>query len=479
MTTTTTERKSLTKIKDSVNFYPHQISGVRDLAKRGSFLLADSMGLGKSLQALTVAAIDYQRGWAKRTLIVCPASLKWNWLDEINQYTHFTAMILDGTPGQRDYQINHYRFTNTDILIANYEQVSAHLDDFNEVGFDIAIFDEAHYLKSPKSKRTIACHKLRTRRNFLLTGSPLLNQVNELWSLLYMIAPTEFPNYWRFVNRYAVFGGWKDKQIIGVKNSTELQERVSAVMLRRLKKDVLDLPEKQYIIIKIDLHPEQKKLYDQATEEMKIDLPSEPNPMEIENALSRFLRLKQICGTTATIPGYDDYSHKLDACIDRIQEILANQEKVVVFTQFRDVQACILQRLEKLGILTWQLNGDVDKKERVGVVKDWGNHPKEGVIVCMLQVAGVGLNMTAASKCIFVDKLFVPKLNEQAEDRLHRIGASSTKPIQIIELLARNTIESRIEAILKRKRKLFDTMIENNDWKRALVAATLGADDED
>ena len=474
------ERKSLSKIPDTITYYPHQIRGIRDLAKRGSFLLADEMGLGKTLQALTVAAIDFERGWANRVIAVTPASLKWNWKAEIQEFTKFSCYVLDGTPRQRTAQLEEFVDQKIDILIVNYEQVVAHLDHLNKIGFDIAIFDEAHYLKGHKTKRTKACHQLRSTRNFLLTGSPLLNQVNELWSLLYMIAPTEFPNYWKFVNRYAVFGGYKDKQIIGVKNSLELQERVAGVMLRRLKKDVLDLPDKQYVPVRIDLHPEQRKLYDQAVEEMKIDLPDNPNPMEIENALSRFLRLKQICGTTAAISGYEDHSTKLDVCVERAVEITENDERVVIFTQFRKIQECIMRRLqEDHGILCWELNGDTPKKERVAVVKDWANHPKSGAIVCMLQVAGVGLNMTAASKCIFVDKLFVPKLNEQAEDRLHRIGASKTQPIQIIHLIARNTIESRIESILKRKRKLFDTLVEDNTWRKALYTAIVAEDDDE
>lgn len=478
---TLASRKSLKYIPDSIQFYPHQIEGIRDLARRTSFLLADEMGLGKSLQSLTVAAIDFERGWATRIIVIAPASLKWNWEDEAQVHTNFKCHVLDGTPKQRERQLAEFSAGGKEILIVNYEQVIAHLDTLNKMKFDIAIYDEAHYLKSHKSKRSKACRELKTSRRFLLTGSPLLNQVNELWGLLNMIDPFEFPNYWRFVNRYAVFGGFKDKQIVGVKNAEELTERLQSVMLRRLKKDVLDLPDKQYLTIRVDLHPEQTKLYKQISDNMQLELPGDPTPMEIENALTKFLRLKQVCGTTGCFPGMDDFSIKLDVAVEKIIEIIESGEPTVVFTQFREVQRCLVERLAAIKVNpppVGILNGDTPKPDRVSLVKSTLNQ-KRGVLVAMLQVAGVGLNMTQANKCIFVDKLFVPKLNEQAEDRLHRIGADKTKPIQIIELIARNTIEQRIEAILRRKRKLFDTLVENgsDDWKKALYKAAIEEED--
>lgn len=468
----TLTRKSLTKIKDTTKYYDHQIEGIRTLARINSFLLADEMGLGKSLQALTVAAIDFEAGYASRVLIVAPATLKWNWLEEIERHTTFSAVVLDGSPKQRTAILGEFGMGDHDVLIVNYEQVGPHLDLLNSLGFDIVIFDEAHTIKNPKAKRTKAALALKAQRSFLLTGSPILNNVDELWALLHRIDPYEFPNYWKFIARYAVYGGYKDKQIVGVKNQAELTDRLRRVMLRREKRQVLDLPEKQRIQIVVDLHPEQRKLYRQADEELRIELPSDPNPMEIENALTKFLRLKQICGTTATIEGHPDHSIKLDRAVEMIEEITDLGEHVVVFTQFRGVQAALASRLRNLKhpVPTTVINGDTPNRDRVPLVGEWGSGPP-GALVAMLQVAGVGLNMTAASRCIFIDKLFVPKLNEQAEDRLHRIGADLTKPVQIYELIALNTIESRIEAILRRKTRLFGSLIETSDWKRNLVQA--------
>jgi SNF2 family DNA or RNA helicase len=481
-------RKSLKMIHDDCEYYPHQITGIRQMAKMSNFLLADEMGLGKSLQALTVAAIDFELGMADRVLIVAPASLKWNWLDEIAKFTYFSAMVLNGTQTERDKQLNEFISTNTQVLVINYEQVKPHLDSLNRMGFNIAIYDEAHYIKNYKAARTKACLALNCERHFLLTGSPLLNQVNELWPLLHRIDPVTYHDYRRFVNRYAIFGGWKDKQIVGTKHKEELSIAVAQVMIRRLKKDVLGLPDKQYIVEKLDLHPLQLTLYKQAADELQITVPDNPSPMDLENALTKYLRLKQICNTAAEIEGYEDISTKLDRLEDIVQEVCVSKadnpaEPLVVFTQFRTTQACIVSRLQAQGHQTFILNGDVKPEVRSEVVKQWGDYVghggKKAVLVAMLQVAGVGLNMTQANKCVFIDRLYVPKLNEQAEDRLHRIGADLTKPIQIWILVCRNTIEQRIQTILNQKKKLFDSIVEDNDWKRALFAALTEDEDDE
>lgn len=459
-------------IKDEIEFYPHQLEGIRKLARWRSFILADDMGLGKTLQALVIFAIDVVMGWSQTCIVVTPVSLKANWAEELEAFTGFTYMVLDGPPRKRAEQLLAFMaIEGPKVLICNYEQVEAHLNDFNAIMFDVAIFDEAHYLKNPKSKRTKACQRLFSRRSFLLTGTPMLNQANELWTLLNRIDPDAYPNYWSFVNRYCVFGGFKDKQIIGVKNEKELTDRVQRVMLRRMKKDVLDLPDVQIIVRRVDLLPQQKKLYDQVADELKLETPDSDDPQDIENALTKFLRLKQICGTTLPFTG-EDHSSKLDLAVEDDLELLLNGHKIVVFTQFRDVQAAYVQRIRKAApsVPVFQLHGDV--KNRQEVVGEWSRTRGPAVICCMLQVAGVGLNMTAARHGSFLDELFVPGLNQQAIDRLNRIGASTTQPIQIRKYIVRNTIESRIQTILRTKSKLFGEIIEADpDWKRKVLKA--------
>lgn len=468
----TATRKSLEPwIKDEVEYYPHQIEGVRLLARRKSFLLADEMGLGKSVQALTVFAVDVKREWASTAIVVCPLTLKGNWADEIEKFTGFPYVLLDGTPKKREEQLlDFFAISGPKILIVNYEQVKAHLGALNTLSFDVAIFDEAHYLKNHKAQRTKACLQLYSRRSFMLTGTPMLNQVNELWTIMHRIDPITYPQYYSWVNRFCVFGGYKDKQIVGVKNERELTERVGEVMLRRLKSEVLDLPEVQIIERRVDMLPEQRALYDEVVNDMRLPRLGEEEPDDIENALTKFLRLKQICGTVYPFTG-EDISGKLNLAEEDDIEIIGNGHKIVVFTQFRAVQETYTARLARYDVPIWQLNGSVPAGERQGVVKEWALTKEPGALVCMLQVAGIGLNMTAARHGSFLDELFVPGLNQQAIDRLHRIGQSSTQPVQIRKYITRNSIENRVQQILRTKSKLFGEIIETDpDWKRKLYA---------
>lgn len=474
----TFQGRPVAKLRAEVEFYAHQAEGVRFIARIGNVLLADEMGLGKTLQALAVGAIDFERGIAKHILVVTLATLKGNWEEEIARHTHFTCHVLSGSPKQRQRQLEAF---DADILIVNYEQVISEWERLNAMGFEVVIYDEAHAIKNRSSKRTKACFKLNGLRQILVTGSPLLNHVDDLWALLHRLDPEEWPSYWRFRNRYCVFGGYLGKQIVGVKHEGELHRKLGRVMLRRLKVDTLDLPEKQWVKYWVDLHSEQRKLYDEARTEQQLTLPNSPDPMQIENALTRFLRLKEICGSAGCVDGYKDISAKLDRVVEIVTEIVEGGDPVVVFTQFRAILRFLAERLEPTDIDAYQLHGGVQTHLRVPTITTWASAAEAGhpaALLCMFQVGGVGLNLTAASKIVLVDKLFVPKLNDQAIDRVHRIGVDLTKPVQIIEVLCRKTIEQRIEQILERKQRVFGAVVEGDEdaFKRELVQAVLGGD---
>lgn len=483
-------RKSLEPwVPDSISFYQHQADGVRMMSRMRSVLLGDDMGLGKSIQTLTAFAVDVKRGNSTTLLVVCPASLKSNWENEVKKFTTFPCITLPGgQPKKRAELLAEFTaLAGPKVLIINYEQIGVHLAALNKINFDIAAFDEAHYLKSYKSKRTKEAQKLISRRSFLLTGSPLLNHVNELWPLLDRISPGEWGNYWDFTRRYCVYGGFEGRQITGVKNEQELTTRLQSVMIRRLKSDVLDLPPVQYIQKTVGLHPKQKSLYTQVISEMKLAT-SAAEETEIDNALTKFLRLKQICGTTAAVlDGGADHSDKLDVATEDALQILGQGHRIVAFTQFRSVQEVYAARIAKGGDYPiYLLHGDVPstsdgraaddpakKLSRQEVVDAWATNPKPGIIIAMFQVAGVGLNMTEARHGQFLDKLYTPAMNQQAVDRMHRIGASETESVQILEYICEDTVEERVEKILGAKSEVFDKIVERDDWAANVVAQAL------
>lgn len=478
-------RKSLEPwLLDSVNFYPHQVDGIRQMLKMKSILLADDMGLGKSIQALTLFCTDVKTGQGDVLLVVCPVSVRTNWSLEIEKFTRIPHMLLGEEinnltgasrslpPGERTKQIVEFAmWSGPKILILNYEQVRPHLGELNALRARMLILDEAQYIKGHDSVRTKACLSIKAERSVLLTGTPVLNQVDDLWALLNRISPRNFPNYYAFVNRYCVFGGYKSKQIVGVKNEKELHRILDQVMIRRLKKDVLTIPEPRYIQVPVELHPLQRALYDEVDESMTLrNMDPNADDMEIQNALTKFLRLKQICGTPASV-GHPDKSYKLDEVINKSRQVLLNDEKLVIFTQFRPVLASIESRLKAEGMPVVVLHGDVPRHERQEIVSNWSSFPAPIILLCMIQVAGIGLNMTKARTAFFVDKLFVPGLNQQAVDRLHRIGQQETQPIEVYEFIAQHTVEQRVEQILKLKKKIFDNVIEGTGVVRRLIEA--------
>jgi len=476
------ERKSMEPwIKDEVVYYEHQVTGIRKLARQKNFILADEMGLGKSLQAITVFAIDIARGRCKTCIVVCPASLKVNWEDEFSKFTGgIDVVILDGSPKVRRQQIIEFMLNeNPRVLIVNYEQVGSHEIELNKIGFDVAIFDEAHYIKNPKTKRTKAAMGLRSTRSFMLTGTPMLNNVAELWPMLARVAPHEkdFSGYYRFMNKFCALGGYTGHEVIGIKNEQILNAHLRNYMLRRRKAEVLDLPEVQIITKYVKMLPEQEKLYKEVITEMK--LTTTDGPLEVENQLTRLLRLKQICGTTLPFNG-EDISAKFDLAEIEDEELVQSGEHIVVFTQFRDVNAAYAARLVKRDIPVFTMTGDDKPIDRPQIVKNWESSAP-GVLICMFQVGGVGLNMTKARHGVFLDRLYVPGLNQQAIDRMHRIGADKTQAIQIRDYQIKNSAESRINEILKMKQATIDKTVDssktsNAEWHRKLIAAALNGD---
>lgn len=444
------------------------------------------MGLGKSLQALTIFCIDAKKGLGETLLIVCPVSLRANWAEELEKFTRLPYTLLGeepdpfhrdrtrkiASPAKREAQLLDFLSgSGVRVLVVNYEQLTSktYADLFARVTFDTAIYDEAHYIKNPTSARAKASFKVRSTRSFMLTGTPMLNGVHELWSLFHKVDPVRWPKYWTFVGRYCVMGGYKNKEIVATKNSTELIAALQQVMIRRVKKDVLTLPIPNYVQMKVGLNPTQQSMYDKAVSELTVE-----EVTKIANPAILMLRLKQICNTPYSVdPSLPDASEKLDLMVDIAEEVVDKKEKLVIFTQFRGTLACIVNRLGRGRVPLFELHGDVPAHERVAVVNEWSRTDGPAVLACMTQVAGVGLNMTAAKTCIFVDKLFVPGLNQQAVDRLHRIGASTTQPIQVFELICRGTVEDRIERILRTKSKIFDEVVEGSDKLARLIREAL------
>lgn len=484
-------------IKDEIEYYDYQVEGIRHLARLPSFLLADDMGLGKSLQALTVFGIDLYMGLSETLLIVCPATLKLNWSEEIDKFTRIPHTVLgvkahkktgdpvDCTPAERKVQLEEFaKMKGPRALVVNYEQLLPHLAEIRKMNFDVAIYDEAHAIKNGRSKRSQAALEIQTRRSFMLTGTPMPNRVDELWPLLNKILPHRFPHYFSFRQRYCVMGGYQGKVVVGTQNEAELTTILHSIMLRRMKSDVLVGREEPIMIRRVvGMTPKQRKAYDSLFDELVLEMPGEGGemePQEIENGMTKFMRLKQICATLAEVHGPEhDESAKLDLMITDAVGLVNNGEKIIVFTTMRESLAAYVRRAQAAmpGIPIWEITGDNPIPSRQGIVRDWGAHEGPSILICMLQVAGVGLNMVQGRTIQFIDKLFVPGLNKQAIDRADRIGQQST--VTVYDYLVKDSVEDRVDKILREKEVVIGTIVEGENMsmgsKRALVEAVMGS----
>lgn len=443
------------------------------MARHRNFLLADDMGTGKSLQALTAFIVDVKRGWAETALIICPIILKANWKEEIEKFTTIPATVVSGGPEERIRQIAEFMLSSGPrILIVNYEQVMAEQKALNAIGFDVMIIDEAHAIKNPNAKRTKAVLDTYSHRTFVLTGTPMLNRITELFPLLHRIDPKAFPNMGAFTSRYVVWDKENKREIAGIKNEGELLERLNHVMLRRLKHEVLDLPDVNYVNRSVELYPEQWAIYNRIKDDFVLPTP-DGTEKEIEYAIAQIIRLKQVCGSTLLFTG-EDHSAKLDAALVDDSALIETGEKIVVFTQFRPVLDLYAKRLRKAypELPVFELHGDVPKEDRHPMTKRWAAVNGAAVIVCMLQIASEGLNLVASKNVMFLDELFTPGKNQQAVDRVHRIGADLTQPVTVRTYTCKGTYEVRIRNILRSKSKLIAGIVETDSgWKRKLIQA--------
>lgn len=457
--------------------YNYQKEGVDFLAGVKRALLADDMGLGKTIQIIATL----ERAGSRHNLIVCPNSLKWVWKNELEKWAPgASVVVVKGTPltrmqqlrSERNYTIMNYEVLRQHAEIVTNENskkktvvLSPELDqDWSSV-----VFDEATYVKNRRSQQTTICQKLATKaeRVYHVTGTPITNRSSELWPLLNMLYPEAYRSYWKFAEAYCKVYyngyGWKVEDILDPKHPKvqALRLALKPLMIRRTKAEVLkDLPEKTVQKIWVDLEGTQRKIYDQMENDMIAELTS-GEEIAATIVIAQITRLKQftidpelVADKTTPLEGA-----KIDALMDII-ECLGGQ-KFVVFSQFARAIDGVSRNLEEAGIKYTTITGKVTGEDRDAAVKAFQEDPSVQGILITTQAGGMGLTLTAASTAIFMDKCWTPALNVQAQDRLHRIGQKNA--VTVYELLARNTVEEQIEALLATKQQVFDQIIEKQE----------------
>ena len=436
----------------------YQRTGVAFLHKAGNAILADDMGTGKTLQAITACEAKGDQ----KVLIICPNTLKDTWREEIKEWAGQEAIVVDGPKKKREKAIQQFEEGQAKYLIINYESAKLH-EELAKINWNTVVMDEAHKIKNRKAQQTKAVKKYKADRVYLLTGTPMLNRAWELWSLLNRLYPKRFSSFWRFAERYCYVydNGWGMKIEPGTsRQEQELRELLEPVMLRRTKEEVLkELPSKVHHRHLVELKGQQAKIYKQMEKEAIAEL-TEGEAVAAPVVIAQITRMRQIAISPQLLDHGIEQSAKFDALMDIIEENYRHR-KIVVFSQFRKAIELFVSKLKEKGIGYAAVTGEVKQKDRAEATRKLQEDDSTRVMLATIEAGGLGLTWTAADMAVFLDRHWTPGINTQAEDRLHRMGQE--KSVDIINLVAKNTVEQHIENLLATKAKSFEAIINGQE----------------
>lgn len=421
----------------------HQKEAIEKLVSSKRFILADDMGLGKTTSTV-IAALETE---VKRTLIICPASLKINWEREIKNYTDRSTYICDG----KNYEDADFVIINYDIIKNFHDPKDEENSKILKSDFGLVIIDEAHYVQNKQAQRTKLINDFvkDIDRLWLLTGTPMTSRPINYYNLLDLVQSPVAANWMAYVIRYCEGYQFKVKhrkvwKVTGASNLDELRERTSKQVLRRLKTEVLDLPDK--IITPVYLRLKSKE-YEQLMGEYYDWY--DKNPDESSSLTVQFTKLTKVRQVIAR--------EKINSTIELIDNILEQDKKVIVFTNFTESLQLIHAHYNKNSVY---LDGSCSPKQRQDAVDRFQNDEKVKVFVGNMKAAGVGITLTAAEAVIINDLSFVPGDMSQAEDRAYRYGQKNS--VSIYYPLFDNTIEGLIYDIVNVKKQNISTVMGDN-----------------
>ena len=442
-----------------VSLWEHQLGGI----------LADEMGLGKTLQCL--ALISYVRARernGKPVLIVAPTSVLQNWVDEIEKFTPDLSYVpLTETIARRGESLD-VLVQNADIVLSTYTLLRLDFDHYQKLDWSILFLDEAQNVKSMEAKTYGRVRQLRSRVKIPVTGTPLENNLEELWSLLSIAAPGLFPNPDKFHYDYAhpiVDQG--DQQRLA-----QLRRHIDPLILRRTKEKAgIFLPVKREQVLEGDLDPWHREVYETWLQRQRVkNLGEDGKVVNRYTALRSLTLLRQLCLDAGLIDDEhaDLPSAKVDVLVERLHELISGGRRALVFSQFTRFLGKIRTRLTAEGLTCCYLDGQTLGRKQVVTAFQAGAAP---VFLISLKAGGTGLNLTQADHCFLLDPWWNPAIEAQAIARIYRIG--QTREVNVCRLIARDTVEEKVRRLQARKGQLFDSVL---DGGRALPRG-LGDDD--
>lgn len=418
-------------------------------------ILADDMGLGKTLEVIAFVMSEKKE---KPAFVVAPSALVYNWENEINKFAPCAkTVIVDGTKEEREAAVaNAY---NADFVITSYPLLRRDISMYADKEFSYMFIDESQNIKNPDTMSAKAVKRISAKRKFALSGTPVENNLTELWSVFDFVMKGYLNTRREFSKIYDKIKSEED----GVGELEELRKKIRPFVLRRLKTDVLhELPEKIENTIYCELEPEQKRLYASylaaARNEVKELIDTSDGGFKI---LTLLLRLRQICCHPSLFDmNYKKESGKLLFLLDLIDSALLQGRRILIFSQFTSMLDLIKEKLEERGLEYFFLDGKTPSRRRTEMAESF-NGGEKNLFLASLKAGGTGLNLIGADMVIHYDPWWNPAVTAQATDRAYRIG--QTKAVQVIKLAARGTIEEQIIKLQEAKQNLADSIIRKND----------------
>ncbi len=437
---------------------------LRDYQKKGFFwlktldslnfggILADDMGLGKTIQVIALLLSEAEEHSDMEALIVCPASLIYNWESEIRRFGKgLSVMVVAGTVPDRREMLWGQK-GKAQVMITSYELLRRDIELYGKKEFRFLVLDEAQYIKNHTTKNAEAVKQVRAGTRFALTGTPIENRLSDLWSIFDFLMPGFLYGYARFKKEFEIPIAKGE----GKKELKRLNRLIAPFLLRRCKKDVLtELPDKLEHIVYSKLEGEQRKLYTAQAFLLKQRLEEageEEYRREQMQILAELLRLRQLCcDPSLCYEGYEGGSAKLETCMELVAGAVSGGHKVLLFSQFTSMLEILEKRLRDEGIAYHKLTGRTGKEDRLTLVNAF-NQDEVPVFLISLKAGGTGLNLTAADMVIHYDPWWNLAAENQATDRAHRIGQK--KVVSVFRLIAKDTIEEGVLKLQDRKREL-------------------------
>lgn len=436
----------------------YQVDGLKWLSVLSKYniggILADDMGLGKTLQVISLIANSKVK---KPSIIICPKTLVFNWMNEFVRFApEIEVCDICGNKENRDAKIKSITKNEKKVYICSYDSLRIDIEEY-KVTFDYAILDEAQYIKNVNAQKTISSKKIKADHKFALTGTPIENNLIDLWSIFDFVLPGYFDDLSEFKTRF------NDEKFVEM-----VSKRIAPFVLRRVKQDVLkDLPEKYETILSVDMPDSQRKIYDAFKNEINEKIESGSKAFDI---LPYLTRLRQICvNPKMFVDKYKGDVAKMELLESLVEDYIQKGHKLLIFSQFvkalEEVETLLSKKKIKYDVIT----GKIDGKKRIDIVNKFNNDLNEKILLISLKAGGTGLNLIGADTVIHLDPWWNIAAENQASDRAHRIGQKHN--VEIIKIICSNSIEQRVIELQNAKKDLIDKVIANND--ESIISSSL------